>query len=168
MECTQGRKGRQPAAAKILEKSHFHGKEERNPVTGRSWMDPPKDKKKENEYCYLPKKWVHTWSGHTKGVNAIRFFPGTGELLHSWIRHFPSRLVKRLAASVHILRLVLRWPPFSLLSLLPHTRLCTLLVQVTLAPLGRASYLITFGVSRPCDAILYAGCVLIVPGYAAA
>jgi hypothetical protein len=106
--CAQGRKGRHPAAAKIPEKSHFHGKEERNPVTGRSWMDPPKEKKKENEYCYLPKKWVHTWSGHTKGVNAIRFFPGTGELLHSWICHFPSCLVKRLAASKHILRLCSR------------------------------------------------------------
>ena len=77
----QGRKGRQAAAAKIPEKSHFHGKEERNPVTGRTWLDPPKNKKKENEYCYLPKKWVHTWSGHTKGVNAIRFFPTTGEPL---------------------------------------------------------------------------------------
>ncbi len=74
----QRRKGKQAAAAKIQEKSHFHGKEERNAVTGRSWVDPPKDKKKENEYCYLPKKWIHTWSGHTKGVNAIRFFPGSG------------------------------------------------------------------------------------------
>ncbi|BDA47701.1 Pre-mRNA-processing factor 17 [Coccomyxa sp. Obi] len=77
------RKGKQVAAVKIQEKSHFHGKEERNPVTGRSWVDPPKDKKKENEYCYLPKKWIHTWSGHTKGVNAIRFFPGSGHLLLS-------------------------------------------------------------------------------------
>lgn len=76
----QGRK-KAAAAAKIPEKSHFHGKQERDPVTGRTWLDPPKGKKKENEYCYLPKKWVHTWSGHTKGVNAIRFFPGTGEML---------------------------------------------------------------------------------------
>ncbi len=66
------------AAPKIPEKTMFHGKHEVDPLTKRSWMEPPKDKKKENEYCYLPKKWVHTWSGHTKGVNAIRFFPVTG------------------------------------------------------------------------------------------
>jgi WD40 repeat protein len=51
--------------------------------TGRSWLEGPKDKKNEGEYCYLPKKWVHTWTGHTKGVNAIRFFPGTAHLLLS-------------------------------------------------------------------------------------
>jgi pre-mRNA-processing factor 17 len=61
------------AGPKIAEKSHFHGKAEVDPVTGRSWLEPPKDlKKPDNEYCYLPKKWIHTWSGHTKGVNAIR------------------------------------------------------------------------------------------------
>jgi hypothetical protein len=74
----QGRK-KQETAAKMPEKTHFHGKHEVDPNTGRSWMAPPKDKKKENDYCYLPKKWIHTWAGHTKGVNAIRFFPGTGE-----------------------------------------------------------------------------------------
>ncbi len=60
------------AAAKIPEKSAFHGKHEIDPITKRSWIEPPKEKRKENEYCYLPKKHIHTWSGHTKGVNAIR------------------------------------------------------------------------------------------------
>ena len=62
-----GKKGK----AKIPEKSMFHGKEERDNL-GRSWMDPPKEQRSEVEQAFLPKRWIHTWSGHTKGVNAIR------------------------------------------------------------------------------------------------
>ena len=65
-------KKHKPAAARIPEKSAFHGKHEVDPITKRSWIEPPKEKRKENEYCFLPKKHIHTWSGHTKGVNAIR------------------------------------------------------------------------------------------------
>ena len=40
---------------------------------GRSWMAAPKDKSRaEAEQCFLPKRHIHTWSGHSKGVNAIR------------------------------------------------------------------------------------------------
>lgn len=52
----------------------------------RSWVLGPRDKRNEVVAaggCFLPKRWVHTWSGHTKGVNAVRFFPGTGHLLLS-------------------------------------------------------------------------------------
>ena len=64
------------------EKSFFHGKEERN-YAGESWLAPPKDRKKENDHCYAPKRLIHTWSGHTKGVQAIRFFPRHGHLILS-------------------------------------------------------------------------------------
>ena len=53
------------------DKSMFHGKSLKD-YAGRSWLEAPKDLKAENEHCFLPKRWIHTWSGHTKGVNAIR------------------------------------------------------------------------------------------------
>ena len=66
-------------SGEIIVKSNFHGKEEEK----GKWLEPPKDKKKDNEFCYLPKRWVHSWSGHTKGVNAIQFFPTSGHLILS-------------------------------------------------------------------------------------
>ena len=55
----------------------------RSGTTVRLGSAPPKDRKKENDHCYAPKRCVHTWSGHTKGVQAIRFFPNHGHLLLS-------------------------------------------------------------------------------------
>ncbi len=32
---------------------------------------------------FLPKRWVHTWTGHTKAVSAARLFPKYGHLVLS-------------------------------------------------------------------------------------
>lgn len=56
---------------------------------GRSFLHAPQDVgvnlRSENppEKCFLPKAHIHTWSGHTKGVAAIRWFPRTAHLLLS-------------------------------------------------------------------------------------
>ncbi|KAL4444508.1 hypothetical protein ABPG74_016801 [Tetrahymena malaccensis] len=50
---------------------------------GRSYLQPPIDLKPRDHVCYIPKKQVHCWSGHEKGVQAIRFFPKYGHYLLS-------------------------------------------------------------------------------------
>ena len=83
LECAlqdDGRPKDKPAG--LEEKTRFHGQAPSD-ASGRSWMDAPKDQRAENEFCYIPKRHIHTWSGHTKGVNAIKFFPESGHLLLS-------------------------------------------------------------------------------------
>jgi pre-mRNA-processing factor 17 len=64
--------------------SVFHGQKETD-FQGRSWLENktqlPKDV--DERQCFLPKKWIHTWSGHTMGVQAIRWFPKSAHLLLS-------------------------------------------------------------------------------------
>ena len=75
-----GRDDAPPAA--MEERSIFHGSSTTD-YQGRSWVLPPADIKETEHECFIPKKWEHTWSGHTKGVSAIRWFPGNGHLLLS-------------------------------------------------------------------------------------
>ena len=61
-------------------KSIFHGKEERD-YQGRSWVQAPNGVRAEavgDHECFIPKKCVKKLTGHNKGVQAIEFFPGTG------------------------------------------------------------------------------------------
>ncbi|CAG9465727.1 unnamed protein product [Pedinophyceae sp. YPF-701] len=64
------------------EKAFFHGKEQKD-YQGRSWLAAPSGTRDESQTCYIPKRCIHTWSGHSKGVNHIEFIPGAGHLLLS-------------------------------------------------------------------------------------
>ncbi|CAM9740855.1 unnamed protein product, partial [Hapterophycus canaliculatus] len=69
-------------------RSTFHGKAQHD-YQGRSWMAPPAGARSVEEEgedvhkCFTPKKCIHRYTGHTKGVQAIAFFPGYGHLLLS-------------------------------------------------------------------------------------
>lgn len=71
------------APAPMTESSTFHG-DSLTDYQGRSWVHAPAEARPDEEHqCFLPKKLVHTWSGHAKGVAAIRWFPRTAHLLLS-------------------------------------------------------------------------------------
>ena len=72
-------------------KSTFHGREEID-YKGLSWIAPPSGMaslasgdhlEMDHHRCYVPKKCVHRFTGHNKGVHRIRLFPKTGHLLLS-------------------------------------------------------------------------------------
>eukprot|EP01130_Rhizamoeba_saxonica_P013283 TRINITY_DN565_c0_g1_i1.p1 TRINITY_DN565_c0_g1~~TRINITY_DN565_c0_g1_i1.p1 ORF type:complete len:525 (-),score=133.04 TRINITY_DN565_c0_g1_i1:33-1607(-) len=63
--------------------SVFHG-ERGYDYMGRTWVDPSSHLKAGRPHeNFKPKKRVHTWAGHSKGISAIRFFPDYGHLLLS-------------------------------------------------------------------------------------
>jgi pre-mRNA-processing factor 17 len=70
------------------EETQFHGSTERD-YLGRSFLHPPADvdydlsRDPSAHECYLPKKTVAKYVGHSSGVNAVRFFPKSGHLLLS-------------------------------------------------------------------------------------
>eukprot|EP00808_Paulinella_micropora_P032213 g60889.t1 len=64
------------------EVSQFHG-EELYDYQGRSYVHPPSELVPGEHKCFIPKKKIHTWSGHQGGVNKIAFIPNYGHLLLS-------------------------------------------------------------------------------------
>jgi pre-mRNA-processing factor 17 len=56
---------------------------------GRSYLHIPQDlpvdlrSDEPPHKCYIPKKLLHTWSGHSKGIASIKFFPRSAHLLLS-------------------------------------------------------------------------------------
>ncbi|RUP50986.1 hypothetical protein BC936DRAFT_136717 [Jimgerdemannia flammicorona] len=83
-----GEKGKPKEIVVGKETSIFHGKSETD-YQGRTYISVPQDldvnlfAEPGSQECFIPKRCVHTWSGHTKGVSAIRFFPGSAHLLLS-------------------------------------------------------------------------------------
>jgi pre-mRNA-processing factor 17 len=70
------------------ETSIFHGKTMTD-YQGRTYMSPPVAEaphllqESGSQECFIPKRCIHTWTGHTQGVSVIRTFPQTGHLLIS-------------------------------------------------------------------------------------
>lgn len=56
---------------------------------GRSFLHAPQDvgvnlrSDIPPDKCFLPKAHIHTWSGHSKGIAALRWLPRTAHLLLS-------------------------------------------------------------------------------------
>lgn len=67
----------------IPARSDFHGDRERD-YQGRSWLAAPRGMPVDEQHdCFIPKKCVHQFTGHSKGVQSIRLFPRTGHVLLS-------------------------------------------------------------------------------------
>lgn len=68
----------------ITANSIFHGTAEID-YQGRSWAARPTNLKRSDgdHECYIPKKCIKTFQGHTKGVQSIEFIPHTGHLMLS-------------------------------------------------------------------------------------
>ncbi|KAK0570069.1 hypothetical protein OC861_000210 [Tilletia horrida] len=79
---------RRKAEAGGEEKSVFHGKSMYD-YQGRTYMHVPTDVDTNlngeagTQECYIPKACIHTFSGHTKAISALRLFPKSGHLLLS-------------------------------------------------------------------------------------
>uniref|UniRef100_A0A8C1HAY9 Pre-mRNA-processing factor 17 n=1 Tax=Cyprinus carpio carpio TaxID=630221 RepID=A0A8C1HAY9_CYPCA len=82
------KRGKNEEEAPAEEKTVLHIKDAYD-YQGRSYLHVPQDvginlrSADVPDKCYLPKKQLHVWTGHTKGVSAIRLFPVSGHLLLS-------------------------------------------------------------------------------------
>ncbi|XP_016105202.1 pre-mRNA-processing factor 17-like [Sinocyclocheilus grahami] len=82
------KRGKNEEEAPAEEKTVLHLKDAYD-YQGRSYLHVPQDvginlrSADVPEKCYLPKKQLHVWTGHTKGVSAIRLFPVSAHLLLS-------------------------------------------------------------------------------------
>jgi len=84
----QASKRRMPKVGPGNESTIFHGKSLTD-YQGRTYMHAPYSvapqlsQEAGSQECFIPKVCVHTWTGHTAGVSAIRLFPQTSHLLLS-------------------------------------------------------------------------------------
>ena len=68
------------AGIRVSAKSVLHIDVERN-YQGKSFLHPSVELKPYKHVCYIPRKWMHTYTGHAKGVQCTRLFPRSGHLL---------------------------------------------------------------------------------------
>ncbi|VDM98434.1 unnamed protein product [Thelazia callipaeda] len=83
-----GRKAAQQQEALVDESSTLHLKEMED-YLGRSFMHAPQyigvNLREDHvpERCFIPKKHIHTYRGHNKGINCLRWFPRSAHLFLS-------------------------------------------------------------------------------------
>ncbi|CAG9856287.1 unnamed protein product [Phyllotreta striolata] len=84
----KNKKGKPSEDKPLEEKSVLHIKDAVD-YQGRSFLHAPQDvgvnlkSDTPPDKCFLPKAHIHTWTGHSKGIAAIRLFPRTAHLLLS-------------------------------------------------------------------------------------
>nr|XP_002129631.1 pre-mRNA-processing factor 17 [Ciona intestinalis] len=88
MTAKRQKKGK-PAEEKFVEEKTTLHVQDPHDYQGRSYLHIPQDvgvnlkSSMPPDKCYLPKRLIHTWSGHTKAVSSIKLFPKSGHLLLS-------------------------------------------------------------------------------------
>ncbi|CAH1799522.1 unnamed protein product [Owenia fusiformis] len=84
----RNKKGKQVEEKPMEEKTTLHIKDAFD-YQGRSFLHIPQDvgvnlkSEEPPEKCFIPKKLIHTWSGHSKGIATIKWFPQSAHLLLS-------------------------------------------------------------------------------------
>ncbi|OAD70602.1 hypothetical protein PHYBLDRAFT_126422 [Phycomyces blakesleeanus NRRL 1555(-)] len=108
------------AAAQVVgtETTTFHGEAEHD-YLGRTYMAVPQDVdvnllgEPGTQDCFIPKRCIHTWEGHAKGVSAIRFLPKSAHLLLSggmdnkvkiWDVYHDRRLLRTMSGHTKAVR----------------------------------------------------------------